>query len=69
MSIHRLLLSFLIMTPIATSFPVAAAARAAVPASVAVRTALDEHFLTGEFKRRDSAWRDWVSKGKISDVT
>lgn len=64
MSFQRLVLSFLIMSSVAASIPVA---RATTPAAVsatkvfAARTALDEHATTGEFKRRESAWRNWVS--------
>jgi hypothetical protein len=67
MSLHRLVLSFLIMSPTAASFPVSSVAKAATTAAVsatkasAVRTALDEHSNTGEFKRREAAWRNWVS--------
>lgn len=67
MSLHRLLLSFLIMSPTAASLPISSAARATTTAassaikSVAARTALDEHSNTGEFTRREAAWRNWVS--------
>lgn len=30
--------------------------------SPAARTALEEHSATGEFKRKDSAWRNWISR-------
>jgi hypothetical protein len=67
MSFCRLVLSFLIMSPIAASLPVSSVARATAPAAVsatkafAVRTALDEHGDKGEFKRREATWRNWVS--------
>jgi hypothetical protein len=55
------------MSPIAASLPTSSIAKATTAAAVsatkasAVRTALDEHSNTGEFKRRDAAWRNWVS--------
>lgn len=36
--------------------------------SVAARTALDEHSTTGEFKRVDAAWRNWISQGGLNFV-
>jgi len=27
-----------------------------------IRTALDEQSSTGEFKRKDAAWRNWISR-------
>jgi len=38
----------------------ATTARAAVSAA---RTTLDEHSESGEFKRKDAAWRNWIKNG------
>jgi glutathionyl-hydroquinone reductase len=32
--------------------------------AMTARTALDEMGSDGSFKRRESAWRNWISKGK-----
>lgn len=39
-------------------------ARQAAKRTIAARTALDEMSVKGEFKRKDAAWRNWVSKGE-----
>ena len=35
------------------------------PSLKKARTALDEKSETGEFKRRDAAWRNWVKNGEL----